>query len=93
MLLMFEKIHNKYILSDFIQLITPVDITVWRDQIDAELNKNWNPQTKSELEYLRELCTPNLSQKFIHLLISSKQEIWDILKPVIIDKIKTIGKK
>lgn len=91
MLDMVRRIGDKYMTADFLQLLIPLQISEWKSLIENELRKKWNPGTKSQLEALRDECTPSSYKKFIRFLSGHKGEIWDILKEVIPSLLKKGG--
>lgn len=92
MLFMVGEIKNEYMTADFLQLMVPLNLGEWCEQIELELQKNWNPKEKSDLEYLKELCSSNNYRKFAQFLAKHKGELWEIAKSVITGKLKELVK-
>lgn len=85
---MVDRIGDKYLTADFLELMSPLSIAEWKEQIELELQKNWTPGTKTQLEYLRKVCDPSSFKQFLRFIVKFKGEIWDIAKDLIVDRLK-----
>ena len=82
---MVDRIGDKYQTADFLELMSPL---TWKEEIERELQKNWSPGTKTQLEYLKEACSSSSFKQFIRFIVQYKGEIWDIAKDIITDRLK-----
>lgn len=85
---MVDRIGDKYQTADFLELMSPLTIAEWKEEIERELQKNWSPGTKTQLEYLKEACCSSSFKQFIRFIVQYKGEIWDIAKDIITDRLK-----
>ena len=85
---MVDRIGDKYQTADFLELMSPLTIAERKEEIERELQKNWSPGTKTQLEYLKEACSSSSFKQFIRFIVQYKGEIWDIAKDIITDRLK-----